>query len=81
MVAHDVGVLMQSGADLLEIGLALSTSDTFSCCLNRWQQQRHHEADDGDHRQKFDEGETSMSAWKSADNQQAQAANDAIFLS
>ena len=47
---------------LLEMIAALHLPCCLACALHRWQEERHQNADDGDHDQEFDERETA-SRW------------------
>jgi hypothetical protein len=44
---------------LLQVVDALSSAGGLACRLHSWQQQRHQDADNGDHDQQFDERKSS----------------------
>jgi hypothetical protein len=54
----DVVMIQAAQRQLLEIVLALTAARRFAGGLNRGQEQRHQDADDGDHHQQLDERET-----------------------
>ena len=54
----DVVVIVHGDAELLEVVDALGAAGRFAGRLNRRQQQRHQDANNGDHHQELDEGKT-----------------------
>jgi len=49
---------LESDADLAEVVRATGAAGRFAGGLDRWQEQRHQDADDGDHYQQFHQGKT-----------------------
>jgi hypothetical protein len=55
--AVGAGVIVERQRELLELVGTIQTSRGGPRGLNGWEEQRHQDADDGDHYQQFDQGE------------------------